>query len=160
MFDTLWPFVRRLWSATRLPTFRYSRIYRGGGTVPYMDRWILQLPSGHQIRVHHILVSDVPVPHDHPFNFWTLILYNAYWEIRGLPGVDGGQVHEKFYAGSWRFVPAETPHYLELNQGPVWTLVFTGPRSRKWGFWQQTDGGGWRWKPFDAPTNTGKVDGG
>lgn len=103
----------------------------------YMQRWIIQHPWGH-IRLHHILKSDEGRDlHDHPFDFISFLLIG--WYIEHLPG------------GDQRFVncvnvhKAEDLHRLELDI-PVWTLVFTGPRRRSWGF--KTASGWVPWREY------------
>lgn len=53
------------------------RIYEHTTNETYMRRYILKHPWG-SIRLHHILRSDdLRALHDHPFNFWTLLLYGG-----------------------------------------------------------------------------------
>lgn len=112
--------------------------------VHYMDRYrFLNMPAwlgGWGIRIHHIVSSDLDRElHDHPFDFVSLIICG--------PGY-----FEELVDGSVTFYPqfsivrrrAEDLHRLELT-GPVWTIVFRGPRKRRWGF-MTTDG----WKEAET----------
>ena len=164
--------------------FRRQNI-TGSDNSTYMVRWILIGCRFFSIRVHKFVRDDHDVPHDHPWDFFTIILKGGYWE--DIPGEwtcwdkrlfpDGpkggftGWMTSKWYApGSFRFVKAETKHKVRLGKSvcekcanwktnpvahtqddcsnpiPCWTLVFTGPNRRKWGFWCPR---GWvEWREF------------
>lgn len=95
----------------------------------YMHRLILRIPFIGTLRIHHIMRSDLAdALHDHPFDFWSIILVGSYFEV-----LKGGEV--KFWP-RWSFIcrKAETPHRIIVDE-PVWTLVWAGPNRRKWGFW-------------------------
>jgi hypothetical protein len=129
------------------------RAYRSD-LAGYMERWILQTPWG-TLRVHHILRSDDDrALHDHPWAFWSLLLTGGYKEIVGISlkdwqrmnpdaptPIDGGDIERHTYWPRFSLVrrKAEDAHRLELTSGPVWTLVWTGPFKRQWGF--HTDDG-------------------
>jgi len=113
----------------------YLRIFRHDITTPqdpspYMRRWVLRTSWG-DLRLHHILRSDSDREyHDHPFDFWSFILWGGYWE------------HSAHYPeGKW-FGPgslvqkrAGEAHRLRLPENsPAWTVVWTGPKYRDWGF--------------------------
>lgn len=122
----------------------------------YMHRWILETPW-FTIRLHHILRSDEDrALHDHPWDFVSLILWGGYTEVTqwySPKGVDGlsGPRYDYFYR---RFGPgniirrkASDLHRLELPEGKTaWTLVFTGPTLRSWGFHIPFEG----WIPWKA----------
>jgi hypothetical protein len=110
---------------------------------PYLKRHtLLDLPFL-RIHVHKIMQSDSERElHDHPWNFWSLILKGWYQEhlTHGRSLFRG--------PGSLRYVSAPTLHRLELVGGePVWTLVICGRKRRKWGF--QTSEGWVYWKDFE-----------
>lgn len=107
----------------------------------YMERWILQTPWG-TLRLHHILRSDDDRQlHDHPWAFWSLLLTGGYREF--LPGLISPAGNGFAAIQNQRYWPrfsivrhsATDAHRLELTEGPVWTLVWTGPFQRQWGFW-------------------------
>lgn len=92
----------------------------------YMERWYLQTPW-FTLRLHHILRSDeARALHDHPWDFWSVLLTGGYTEVTPT----GTR-----YWPRWSLVRrrAEDLHRLVLDQ-PVWTLVWTGPKRRSWGF--------------------------
>ncbi len=123
----------------------------------YMERWVLSTRYG-ALRLHHILRSDGDRDlHDHPFDFWSLLLTNGYTEVapggfdnvspRPAPSAPGKIVLGRELPDVSKWWPrfsvvrkkAEDLHRLELTAGPVWTLVWSGPVRREWGF-QTPDG--------------------
>lgn len=112
----------------------------------YMNRWLIETPW-FSLRLHKILRDDEDVElHDHPWAFTSIILRGAYREIEEHPsGVWGApQVCTEFRAGDVnRRHDASKPHRLEVIDGPVWTLVWAGPRIRAWGFHGRD--GRWTW---------------
>lgn len=59
-----------------------------GESTVYLRRWYLwRLESGRSIRLHHILFPDQdPDPHDHPWWFFSIVLWGGYverWLRRG-----------------------------------------------------------------------------
>lgn len=128
-----------LWNKS-LDLYR-SDIVNGDGTT-YMERWICKLPTGHMIRLHHIMRSDLDRHlHDHPFDFTSLLLTGGYLEF--LPGLSFPMFRRR-----WSLLrrPATTLHKLHLPFGPVWTLVFTSPWKRQWGY--QTEEGWVQWDKY------------
>lgn len=87
--------------------------------------------------------------HDHPWSFLTLILAGGYREHtpRGVTFHGPGELLHR---------PTPWLHRLELDR-PAWTLVFVGPRKRRWGF--QTVTGWVHWKDFLRAKGCGETDG-
>lgn len=78
--------------------------------------------------LHKILLSDEPIFHDHPWNFFTIILKGGYYEHTP---------EGKFWRGPGYigFRRAKDLHYLELKDNkPCVTLFGHGARKRAWGF--------------------------
>lgn len=104
---------------------------------PYMERYFVSggpRQSGPSLRFHLILRSDPGIDlHDHPWDFTSVILRGRYSEVTPT-----GQ--RSYGPGDVLVRKAEDLHRLVLGEGPVWTLVRTGPVRRRWGF--QT-GSGW-----------------
>ncbi len=95
----------------------------------YLTRWrILQTPW-FGVFLHAIRLPDQDRHlHDHPWSFVSLVLRGTYVEQR--PGSITAR-----RAGSVAFRRAVDLHrILALHKSPVWTLVFVGPRRRRWGF--------------------------
>lgn len=120
---------------------RHSQIHVNGD--PYMDRWVLGTPW-FEIRLHHILRSDEDRDlHDHPWPFVSLILSGGYWEYRPSREPFCGVNRQWRRPWSIAYRRAEDAHRLKLTR-PVWTLVFTGPRRRAWGFYTRRGWVHWR----------------
>jgi hypothetical protein len=97
--------------------------------------WLLQRFSI-SARIHEILRSDIGRhPHDHPFNYLTIILKGWYIEHRfdDTGRSLGGKLHGP---GSILWRPARSWHLLKVVEGPVTTLFITGSKldGGKWGF--------------------------
>jgi hypothetical protein len=108
------------------------------------------------VRLHNIRRSDRDRhPHDHPWDFWSLLLTGSYVETRmgGFDGSDGvinGRPVpwvDRLLVPRWSLVRrrAEDLHKLTVA-APLWTLVWTGPRRRDWGF--QTEAGWVYWRDY------------
>lgn len=103
----------------------------------YMHRWILETPW-FSLRIHHILRSDEDrALHDHPWNFASLILWGGYFEVTQERDLLDRTRHVQTWHGplSLRRLRAETLHRVVIPEGrSAWTVVWTGPILRKWGF--------------------------
>jgi hypothetical protein len=113
------------------------------GDGKFLTRWMLcgkrYEGTGSRLMVHKFHRSDAePYFHDHPFAFWSLILWGGYYEHTATG---------KVWCGPLSFLrrPAEWKHRVELPPGRTcWTLVWRGPRVRSWGFWCRED----KWIPW------------
>lgn len=115
----------------------------------------LKLVPKYGIRVHRIMSSDVPVFHDHPWDFTSLILRTGYREITpdwshgptpahvtvsddydGHTPVTYTHVLEQYHPpGTILRRKATDWHYLQLRAGEeAWTLVLTSGKRQGWGF--------------------------
>jgi hypothetical protein len=150
------------------------QLKRDDGRV-YLNRWHL-LPRNRILNVylHQFLGSDDDrALHDHPWWFASLVLKGGYWEYRM------GKWAKWRGTGSFAIRPAKTAHRVELDfdidtfceQGdehdwppspdvfvyrekPAWTLIFTGPKVRSWGFYCPN---GWQhWWRFDRRNGCGE----
>jgi hypothetical protein len=124
----------------REPGVLYLRRYYllGGprlGTQPWYKRFNLYL--------HCFFTSDDPVPHNHPWAGWSLILRGAYWEHRLEGGLLRGRL---FSSGHINRLGCDTFHYVNLCSERVWTLFVAGPRKTSWGF--MTSDGFVDWKTY------------
>lgn len=129
----------------------------------YLVRWTPFKIFGWSIKLHRILRPDVDrCAHDHPWSFWTFCLWGGYEEevleqTVQRRGVWQGDyfVHRKVRPLGLYYRPAEYRHRItKLNSRfGAWTLVFTSPVRRHWGFWIK---GSWmHWKAF-VNTELGK----
>lgn len=95
---------------------------------PYLIRWRLETRFG-SLRVHHWLSNDDERAfHDHPWWFLTLVVKGSYTD--SSPSGD-----DVLHFGSVRYRPALHQHTVYPGPDGAWTLMITGPQSRKWGFW-------------------------
>lgn len=160
-----WRELEREANVLREEIAREESVPGGSGLVPYygvVSQWYkrlrdieLALVPKFGIRVHRIMSSDVPVFHDHPWDFWSLILRTGYREVTpdwshgptpahitvsddydGHTPVTYTHVLEQFYpAGSILHRKATDWHYLQLRAGEeAWTLFFTSQKRQGWGF--------------------------
>lgn len=115
----------------------------------YIDRFILIRCKLGSIMFHRIFSTDNDCMHDHPWWFKTLIIKGGYWEH--TPSDYTWTKRTWYGPGSWLYRPAEYTHRLEIPAGKqAWTLVFTGPEKRVWGFWTPRG-----WKKSHDYTNVG-----
>jgi hypothetical protein len=97
---------------------------------PYLQRWFLFRSRWFNIYLHKIFLPDADrEQHDHPWDFMSFVLSGGYIEQSG----DYTRRIKWFNARQ-----ADKPHrVLALTRTPTWTLVFTGPKKRIWGFHTQ-----------------------
>lgn len=114
-----------------------SMVNAGTEANYYMRRFILLLPFGFTLRLHHIVRSDDDRHlHDHPFSFASFLLSGGYFETvpcEPVEPLDNGKRTEYRRRFSFNVKRATDQHALALTR-PVWTLVFAMPKSREWGF--------------------------
>lgn len=101
----------------------------------YMDRWIIYFIG--TLRLHKIYCPDHSRNgelHNHPWWFVTFPL-RGYVEITRAEGAWASRAH---YVEPYRFHyrPLDYQHRIVALEGnrPTWTIVLTGPRAQKWGF--------------------------
>lgn len=126
----------------------------GGGDNPYMLRWWL-IPRNRffNVYLHKFLRSDDDrALHDHPWWNVSFILSGEYVEHMILAG--GVHRAQRYVGGNIRFRGATTAHRIEIDK-PTWSLFFTGPVIRQWGFHCPN---GWRhWKEFVSDRDSGAI---
>lgn len=130
----------RQWRA-RLTPERHDLARRGD---VYLARWVLwgkRFGPGGKVFLHKFHRGDQDdALHDHPWPFWSLILWGGYWEetLTGVadPGTGVAVRQRRWHEpGSLLRRPAEWLHRVVLPPGRhCWTLVWTGPKERSWGF--------------------------
>jgi hypothetical protein len=111
----------------------------------YMDRfWLFNaygpncrawLPS---IRIHHILREDYDRhPHDHPWEWRTIVLRGWYWEhrlaFRDVPGMFS--VHFRPPGSTAAMSLGEFHRISRVSPGGAWTMFITWGRPQSWGFY-------------------------
>jgi hypothetical protein len=136
----------------------------GENATLYMRRWRIAgynatLPTifGRNLMLHKMVRPDGdPDPHDHPWDFWSLVVWGGYVEhvynmvakeVHREPRHFPWHVHRKLLALDFR--DATHMHRVHtLFKGVSWTLVMTSGRQREWGFW--TDKGWVHWKQYKS----------
>lgn len=142
----------------------------GKPECPYLIRWMLKLPFGYTLRLHHWLSSDDKrAMHNHPWNFWTFVLCGSYedWTEGELCAACNGVgkrytrpveyvdfvvcqacegrgfaiKRELMQQGSFSFRPADHKHTVNVLPGGCWTILLMGPKKQPWGFfWKRLNG--------------------
>ena len=64
---------------THYRLFRRRRIL-GLNDQSYLDRWPLALTPWGRVYLHRFHAPDPACLHDHPWRFWSLVLWGGYWE--------------------------------------------------------------------------------
>jgi hypothetical protein len=120
----------------------------------YLVRWRLIQTPWCSLYLHKILTADVPVFHDHPWSFLSVVLRGGYYEWRiNKHNPQGEYVRHIKHVNIMR---RDDAHFIQvLDRTPTWTLLLVGARRRKWGFLRRTMGplGQWTWTPFDIDEN-------
>lgn len=128
----------------------------GSEEDPYLTRWIVG-----RLRLHKFHRPDGDkAPHDHPWDFWTFPLVSYVEEVFD-PQTGKTIVHvvERFKVhyrpavhchrilGKWSGLDQRHGYKGPLpTVGPIWTIVWTGPVIRKWGFYSK--GMWYPWRMF------------
>lgn len=102
-----------------------------------------------RLCLHHILKGDDDKHlHDHPWPWAAFILKGWYWEELIDYQFHNNYSYLNIIRGlfSFRIGRSTTWHKLTLNDGPVWSLFWMGPRVQEWGF--LVDGTKIQWKEY------------
>ena len=103
---------------------------------PMMKRWRLIQTPWFWIYVHFIYREDLdPVMHDHPWNFWRMVLRGGYIEnyvTDPASRISHPQMILPFRP--LRF-PVNHAHRIVMVKPRTVSLVLVGRRLRDWGFW-------------------------
>ena len=103
---------------------------------PMLHRWRLLQTPWFGIYVHFIYREDLdPVPHDHPWQFWSLVLCGGYTEA--LHERPGGDSYRWVTRHRWRLhrFPLHWAHRIIEVQPRTVTLCLVGRKRRTWGFY-------------------------
>tara|TARA_Y100000768_G_scaffold387958_2_gene381184 strand:- start:131 stop:817 length:687 start_codon:yes stop_codon:yes gene_type:complete len=109
---------------------------------PYIMRYYLVFKNRNlfpfNVFIHKILKSDDDKDlHDHPWNFFHLILSGGYWEETVING-DLNAGTEKIWRapGYWNIVASDYKHRIDIGNKKPWTIFIPFKKSKKeWGFW-------------------------
>jgi len=139
--------VAKDYSSPRWAFMRRRKIGLEGDV--YLDRLYILTTPWFGIMFHRIFRPDNQRDlHDHPWSFLSLVLRGSY--VEDVPCANSrccspaeigcaAPTHQRRVR--WlNFKRAEDRHSIRsVSRRPIWTLVFTGPKRRTWGFW--VDGG-------------------
>lgn len=133
----------------------------------YLIRYFLFYSKWFSIYIHRFMMSDLSVPHDHPFSFVGYIVKGQYEEetlhmpsLKKQFSFDNTRALEqcKFdnqsFSTIWEtreqgslayrsrnhahVVHIDRQYKLEEKHKAPLTLIFRGPYKRNWGFWEST----------------------
>lgn len=109
-----------------------------------------------RLYLHCFYRSDEdPDPHDHPWDFWSLVLWRGYWDetwnvVRDWVGKPWRMVLKRPRRGFLAFARrrAEHLHRAQLldETKRTWTLIGSGMRRRDWYFY--TEDGPVHWQEY------------
>ncbi|BCM88761.1 hypothetical protein IAD21_00603 [Abditibacteriota bacterium] len=124
--------------------FQRKTIYgcdaRGDAQSAYLTRYTLVSGRLGQLCLHVFYRSDADDLHDHPWNFWTLILWRGYIEQTPTS-------KRRVWPGMLLYRPAKHRHRVQLINGrKAVTLVLMTKRVRDWGFF--TPQGWTQWQRY------------
>ena len=110
---------------------------------PYLERYYIFLKDRtwfpFNIFLHRFLKGDPDEVHDHPWNYFTVILKGGYWEW--IPqfnnkGEKFGEIAHWRGAGHFRICKANSFHRIEIDPTiDTWTLFMPMRKQKDWGFW-------------------------
>lgn len=135
---------------------------------PLLTRYHLLSTRWFKLYYHIFHRSDYDrACHDHPWPFYSLILWGGYTEVRPTAGArealaEGQQVADlektlervPYYPGNVLFRPSHWAHRIELEPGKKsYSLCLILPKEREWGFFLKE---GWKhWKEFVSSADCG-----
>ena len=140
-----------LWCLAQMRRILPVRIVRAG-RGPYLDRYVVLRSWLTNVYIHHFRDADVGVdPHDHPWPFITFVLAGGYVEEIYDPASGRARGIAVRRLGDVVLHGARHTHRIAgLGTSPgecvAVTLVVTGPRVRRWRFYDRTAR---RWVPSE-----------
>jgi hypothetical protein len=103
----------------------------------YLHRWyVLKSYKLCSVFIHKFVLSDeTRGPHDHPWNFISIILWRGYYEWTPTKQNKWMFIKRRKWPGMILFRRAEHKHRVELVDGkPAVTLIIRFRRRRVWGY--------------------------
>lgn len=121
---------------------RYRLITDRANGDDYLHRYYLlfkdRMTFPFNFLLHKIVKSDIPIFHDHPWDYITIILRGGYFEHLPVFDEDGKLISETVtWRGPGSIIRRKAPeyHWLELKDNvPAVTLFIPMQRKRMWGF--------------------------
>jgi len=129
------------WLTTKVRVKRTQIRSRDG--VLHFQRWRILETRWGNLYLHNVCMSDLDgAPHDHPWDFKSFIFKGR--AVENVVELDK-RVGDEFWTDAFVRMPfqcyarkAETFHQLTVVE-PLWTIVWTGPRRRDWGYLVEND---------------------
>lgn len=124
---------------------------RGDADKPYLIRWQLFTCRWFTIYLHKFIRSDADDLHDHPWNFWSFILWRGYFEETFKIFPDINSVYNYKVTSRKRKLirplsliyrsATHTHRVVLISEKPAWTIVIRSKYIRQWGFFENE---GWK----------------
>jgi hypothetical protein len=139
LFDSAAKHFIRIATAWAQKRRRY-RCIKDDNRGTYLERWTLLDQPWCEIVIHHFCRDDADDPHDHQWDFVTLILAGGYREERYAPGATTSSAptfitQTQLNAGRIALRRAETVHRVFVDDSHAFTLCVRSRKRRRWGFW-------------------------
>lgn len=120
-------------------------VITGKGNTPYLYRWwVIPRNKLFNIYLHKVVADDERHFHDHPWNSLGFILEGSYVEYipyhqpKNRELLDDAFRCNLLEQGKYQYRDTNYSHYLiQFSTIPVWSLFFTGPKKRTWGFYHR-----------------------
>jgi len=147
-----------MFDSLAIKTDRKRTIMDDKSNTPYLLRYYLlwrNRPSWFpfNIFVNKYVISDSCELHDHPWDFFTVILRGGHWEHVFVDNNNKETLRVWRTAGYYQLVHAECARRIELDEtaGPCWTLCIPFCRWRPWGYYRRLEGGNesTRWMDYE-----------
>jgi hypothetical protein len=133
---------------------RIRTITTGKNDTPYLTRFYLFIKHQQRGKIpfniffHKFLsTDDKNEMHDHPWNYFHIILSGGYWEHHFENDEESCTKTLRVWRGSgyWCWENSRHRHRIELEPGKPkpWTLVIPFKRQFHWGFWRKKNGCEW-----------------
>jgi hypothetical protein len=118
----------------------------------FMTRYTLIKFKSWSLKIHRFRRDD-ETAHDHPWRFFSLILWRSYLEEvpEVMSTLDRKQFSQpvKIIKRRWLSFATHPPHHIHrviVEKGKdCWTLCLTVGRAREWGFWVEDEAGNVSW---------------
>ena len=108
-----------------------------------------------KVKLHYLTNADPGLPHDHPLDFHTLIIFGGYTEHRYAD--DGSYEVIQRNPGDKFFINARTIHLItDMHGGPTVTASVYGPVCNTWAHFDWRDGQIWHQSHIDRIWREGR----
>lgn len=152
VFTDLGLWLERIWYRRKILSWKKVPNRNPDGSFnfiapPIMDRLHLWRTRWFEVGIHHLQSADTMTLglHDHPWDFWSIVLWGAYWEqyrepwFGGLKGFTDkirrrGWLSSAFHKCTYQHAIIGVECSRRFRSWGCLTLVITSRRKHKWGF--------------------------